>query len=53
METEAASLRAQLADASFFRRDPAAAAAAGERLPRLEADIEAAVERWGELEERR
>jgi ATP-binding cassette subfamily F protein uup len=52
LEREVAALHAALGDASLYRRDPAASAAAQARLPLAEAELEAAFERWAELEER-
>ena len=52
LEKETAALREMLADGSVYRRDPAGAQQASERLPAAEAELEAAVERWAELEER-
>ena len=51
LETEVASLHGLLVDGAVFRDDPAKATAAIDRLPRAEAELEAAMERWLELGE--
>ncbi len=53
LEGEVAELRDALAAGTVFRDDPPRAAALAERLPKAEAELEAAVERWAELEELR
>ena len=52
LEKELASIREALADGTIYRSDPAKAQSLTERLPLAEAELEAAVERWAELEER-
>ena len=52
LERELAELRESLSDASVYRDDPDRAKAIGARLPIAEAELEAAVDRWAELEER-
>ena len=52
LESEIAALHASLADGAIYRADPAAATASHTRLPLAEAELEAAFERWAELEER-
>lgn len=51
LEAEVASLHGLLVDGAVFRDDPAKATAAIDRLPRAEAELEAAMERWLELGE--
>lgn len=53
LEKEIAALRELLTDGSIYRTDPQKASAATERLPAAEAELEGAVERWAELEERK
>ena len=53
LERELADMRAALGDGTLYRTDPARAQALTARLPVAEAELEAAVERWAELEERR
>ena len=53
LERELADVRAALGDGTLYRTDPARAQALTTRLPVAEAELEAAVERWAELEERR
>ncbi len=53
LEKEIATVRDLLADGTIYRTDPSKASAAAERLPCAEAELEAAVERWAELEERK
>lgn len=53
LEKETAALRERLADGALYRTDPARAAADAARLPAAEAELEAAVERWAALEERK
>jgi glutamine synthetase type III len=53
LETELADIRAALADGSLFRTDAARAQRLTGRLQPAEAELDAAVERWAELEERR
>ena len=52
LEKELASIREALADGTIYRSDPAKTQSLTERLPLAEAELEAAVERWAELEER-
>ena len=52
LEKELDSIREALADGTIYRSDPAKAQSLTERLPLAEAELEAAVERWAELEER-
>ena len=52
LERELAELRAVLGDGTLYRTDPARAQARAARLPLAEAELEAAVDRWAELEER-
>ena len=52
LEKELASIREALADGTIYRSDPAKAQSLTESLPLAEAELEAAVERWAELEER-
>ena len=53
LERELADVRTALGDGTLYRTDPARAQALTARLPVAEAELEAAVERWAELEERR
>ena len=52
LEKELDSIRDALADGTIYRSDPAKAQSLTERLPLAEAELEASVERWAELEER-
>ncbi len=52
LEKALAEAREALADGSVFKSDPARAKELGEKLPKLEAELEAAVDRWAELAER-
>lgn len=52
LENELAEIRASLADPALFRTDAQRAQALTARLAELEPALEAAVERWAELEER-
>ena len=52
LEKELDSIREALADGTIYRSDPAKAQSLTERLPLAEAELEALVERWAELEER-
>ncbi len=52
IEKEIASIREALGDGTIYRREPDKAQAIAARLPLAEAELEAAVERWAELEER-
>ena len=52
LENALAEVREDLADGSVFKSDPARAKELGEKLPALEAELEAAVNRWAELAER-
>jgi ATP-binding cassette subfamily F protein uup len=52
LESEVAALHAALGDVSLYQRDPAAVTAAQTRLPLAEAALEAAFERWAEIEAR-
>ena len=52
LEKALAEVREALADGSVFKSDPARAKELGEKLPKLEAELEAAVDRWAELAER-
>ncbi|HRR33427.1 MAG TPA: ATP-binding cassette domain-containing protein [Kiritimatiellia bacterium] len=52
LEAEVATLHATLGDATLYQKDPAAIAAAQSRLPQAEAELEAAFERWAEIETR-
>ncbi len=53
LEKEISALRELLTDGSIYRTDPQKASVATERLPAAEAELEGAVERWAELEERK
>lgn len=52
LEKEIASIREALGDGTIYRREPDKAQSIAARLPLAEAELEAAVERWAELEER-
>ena len=52
LEGEIAGIRETLANPDVYRSDPAKAKALSERLPLAEAELETAVDRWAELEER-
>ena len=52
LEGEVSALHATLGDAALYQTDPAAIAAAQARLPQAEAELEAAFERWAEIEAR-
>ena len=52
LEKELDSIREALADGTIYRSDPAKAQSLTNRLPLAEAELEALVERWAELEER-
>ena len=52
LEAEIAEIRDAIGDGTIYRRDPAKAQVLTSRLPLAEAELEAAVERWAELEER-
>ena len=52
LEKELDSIREALADGTIYRSDPAKAQSLTDRIPLAEAELEAAVERWAELEER-
>ena len=52
LEKEIASSREKLADPALYRTDPAQAKSLNETITRMEAELEAAVERWAELGER-
>ena len=52
LEKEIASIREALGDGTIYRREPDKAQVIAARLPLAEAELEAAVERWAELEER-
>ena len=52
LEKELDAIREALADGTIYRSDPAKAQSLTERMPLAEAELEAAVERWAELEER-
>ena len=52
LEKELEGIREAMADPTLFRRDEKRAQALSARLPLAEAELEAAVERWAELEER-
>ena len=53
LEEELANAREALADGTLFRTDPSRAQALTARLPLAEAELDAEVERWAELEARR
>ena len=50
LTAERTRLQSRLADPDFYRKDPAAFAAASDQLSRIERDLLAAEERWLELE---
>ena len=52
MAKSLAAIHALLADPTVFVRDAAGAAAAAERLPTAQADLESVLERWMALEAR-
>jgi ATP-binding cassette subfamily F protein uup len=52
LEAEVAALHETLGDVALYQNDPDAIAAAQARLPQAEAELEAAFERWAEIEER-
>ena len=52
LESEIAGLHEAFADGSIYRLDPGRAKTLGERLPRAEAELDAAIGRWAELAER-
>ena len=52
LEGEVAALHAALADATLYQNEPAAIAAAQHRLPQAEAELEAAFDRWADIEAR-
>ena len=52
LEKELDAIRDALADGTIYRIDPARAQSLTERMPLAESELEAAVERWAELEER-
>lgn len=52
LEKELDAIREALADGTIYRSDPAKSQSLTERMPLAEAELEAAVERWAELEER-
>ena len=52
LEQEVAAIHALLADPTVFVRDAAGAAAAAERLPTAQAELESVLERWMALEAR-
>ena len=52
LEGELAKIREALSDGSIYRADPARAKSLGDRMPVVEAELEAAVDRWAELAER-
>ncbi len=52
LEGEVAALHATLGDAALYQSAPAGIAAAQARLPQAEAELEAAFERWAEIEAR-
>jgi ATP-binding cassette subfamily F protein uup len=52
LENELAGIRDALGDGSLYRNDPAKAQALTARMPVAEAELESAVDRWAELEER-
>ena len=53
LEAEIAKLAETMADPGLYARDPAAAQAAAERTAAARAELDAAEERWLELEEKR
>ncbi|NLE41020.1 MAG: ABC transporter ATP-binding protein, partial [Lentisphaerae bacterium] len=52
LEQEVAAIHALLSDPTVFVRDAAGAAAAAERLPTAQAELESVLERWMALEAR-
>ena len=52
LEKELDAIRDALADGTIYRIDPARTQSLTERMPLAESELEAAVERWAELEER-
>ncbi|MCR5413158.1 MAG: ATP-binding cassette domain-containing protein [Kiritimatiellae bacterium] len=52
LEAELAGIRSALSDPSIYRADPAKAAAFAKRLPAAETELDVALERWTELEDR-
>ncbi len=50
LEAEHAALAAKMGEASFYKQDASAIAAANAQLSKLESDLEAAFARWEELE---
>lgn len=52
LEKEVSAIREALSDGALYRREPEKAQSLTARLPVAEAELEAAVERWAELEER-
>ena len=50
LESEAASLQEKLSDHSLYARDPKAFAALAEKLAQVKEELDAAEERWLELE---
>ncbi|GAB6175351.1 ATP-binding cassette domain-containing protein [Desulfobaculum senezii] len=52
MEAALEDLSAKLADPDFYQRDPAGFEAATQNLGKAEADLDAALERWEEIESR-
>ena len=50
LETQVAELTAQMNDAAFYTRDSAAITAHTDRMAKTQADLDAAYERWNELE---
>ena len=52
LEKELSAMREALADGAIYRNDPKRAQDLTARMPLAEAELEAAVDRWAELEER-
>ncbi len=50
LETELSELQGKLADPNFFQQEPQAVTTATERMTEIEQELEAAFERWQELE---
>ncbi|PJJ99018.1 ABC transporter ATP-binding protein [Lysobacteraceae bacterium NML91-0213] len=50
LEARQAAMTAEMGDPAFFQRDGAAIAAHGDALARVQAELEEAYRRWGELE---
>ena len=50
LEAQQAAMTAEMGDPAFFQRDGAAIAAHGEALARVQAELEEAYRRWGELD---